>query len=411
MMKPYWRKTISQYMSGASIEERLLVYLAVATYLSSGLYIALFTAGIDFDLVYQAAVRLVHGQADQIYFEFFAFQPGQNPLFYMYPPAVAMFYSPLGLLPRWLAFGVYQLLSHAFLWGAVLLFCRTWCVDVRDRRLSVCLFLLFYPLYYCLQMGQSETLLLWCLIASLKWFKEERFVISSFVLVIAMELKIFLLLFLLYFILIKRWRYVLWCLAWLGLWSLLSWVLVPPDVLHAYVVKLGSSIGIEAFVDNQSLTGFFMRSLTFNPYTHGFGDWPEAARLLTTAVTLVIMGYYAVIIRRVCRRAPLEETFALTLITVLLAAPYTDTHHLTLLLIPFVLLVASGRFTESASLFYAFFACFIPLWGFKFLSIERGLFFAQHFSHVILSVPCFVLIGFWMYWIHGILGEGGKGFG
>jgi hypothetical protein len=386
--------------SPLSIEAKILVFLAGATYLASGLYLGFFTAGIDFTLVYEAASRILQGQGASLYTDFFQFRPGQNPLFFMYPPMVALLYTPLAWLPREAAFIVFQIVCQVFLWATLWLLCRRPNVSPDQARRIACLTLLFYPLYYSFAMGQSEAIALGCLVFAFHQFKRGNWLLSSFLLTLAIGLKLFLGLLVVPFLLLRHWKYVLMCAGWLAGWMILSSYFVPPEVLRQYAGKLFSPIGIEAFIDNQSVTGFIYRSLTANAYTTGFLDAPGLARTVSAALSALGLGVYGWTLWTRSKRVPLEYSFSFTLVTALLISPHMDTHHLTFLLIPFIFLMIGEKETSLTPwLYYAFFAAFVPLWGFKFLSLNRGLFFAHHQLHFLLSVPFFVLFAFWMYWV------------
>jgi len=66
---------------------------------------------------------LIH---EDIYDAFIAFRPGDGSLFYMYPPPAALLLAPFGLLAFTPAFVLFQVLSHALLWGFWALWIRRW---------------------------------------------------------------------------------------------------------------------------------------------------------------------------------------------------------------------------------------------------------------------------------------------
>ena len=379
------------------MEERLLLALAALMYLSSGLYLTFFTQGIDFYLVYHAAQNLLHGQASTLYNEFLAFQPGQNPLFYMYPPLVAICYVPFALVPPGLALFLFGLFCQVAFWDSLRLLFSGQNVTLNKKRLLVAMSLLFFPLYYSFHMGQNEAIVLWCLLAAVRFSQRGNDALSSLFLCVAIQLKMFLAFVPLYFLLTRRYRYVTYCLLWTSVGLGLSALWVSPPVLKAWALKLFSPLGIEAFIDNQSLTGFLTRSLTHNVYTRGLVDFPVGARRLTQGISLLLVFLYAAKIIRHRDHMDLETGFGFTLMTTLLIAPHVDTHHFVILLVPFSFLTLAGRLNAMRTAYYAFFATFIPLWAFKFLSVPKGFQIGQGAGQLFLSVPFFVLLSFWIY--------------
>src|SRR5690349_19072702 len=150
-----WRAHIEDYWRQASADRRLLIWLALMTYFCSGLFLCLFTQGVDFHLMYYAAKNIAEGQGASIYDRFLAFKPGENSLFYMYPPAAAAFYLPLSFLSPVQGLMVFHLISHAALWGVIWLWWTRLSRDQDTRALLLIITFLFFPLYYGLHMGQS----------------------------------------------------------------------------------------------------------------------------------------------------------------------------------------------------------------------------------------------------------------
>ncbi|MDP3541261.1 MAG: glycosyltransferase family 87 protein [Elusimicrobiota bacterium] len=383
---------------------QLLLILALSRYLCQGVYAGLFANGFDFKIVHDAAAAVAHGRGAGIYDAFLAFRPGSGSLFYMYPPPAALLFAPLGLLEHPLAFALFQVLSHALLWGFWAVCIRRWPeAERREKGLAaLVVILLFSPLYLSLRIGQSEPLILFCLAAGLYGLNTGRFFVGGLLLAAAVWLKLFLGLLLIHLLLRRQYRALGYCVFWLALLFAAGGMAVPWEAQAPYWTRLAAPLGIEAFYDNQSASGFTYRWLAASPYATGWIDSPRAAAFLRAALSAVFLAGYA----RAALRARGEEhsgrLLTLCLVTALLVAPHADTHHQALLLAGFL----SLPFSFGTAAFYAALAEFVPLVADKFISLTRLSWFAHGPANAILSLPFFVLAGFWLHLARSV--EGGS---
>lgn len=377
---------------------RLLSLLALFEYASKGLFLGAFTNGFDFASFYNAAALAVHGQGAHVYDTFFSYAPGASPvpMFFLYPAPVALLLAPLGFFSFQTALVLFQMLSHASLWGALALWSRG---RSDDQRLTgFILIFLFFPVLYSLQVGQAEPLVLLALIATAALHESGRAYLAGLFLAAAICLKLFLLFLLVYLVLRRSWRLLGWTLIWLTALFWASGVAVPWDVQAQYWSRVGSSLGFEAFTDNQSITGFAHRTFTSTRFASGLIDSAGAALAVKAALSGLVMAAYAWVVAFKSRETELfGRDFGFTLITILLIAPIVDTHHHALLLIPFLGALGSGTRRPAHLLFYAFFARWEPLVAYKFLSQERLSFWSGAPASLVYSLPFFMMTGLWLY--------------
>ncbi len=385
-------------LDGASWPLQLLALLAVFEYASKGLFLGFFTNGFDFASFYNAAALAAHGEGARVYDTFFSYVPGSSPvpMFFLYPAPVAVLLAPLGLFSFQAAFVLFQLLSHACLWGALALWSRGRADE--ERLTGFLIVFLFFPLYYSLQVGQAEPLVLLALIAAPALLQKNHASTAGLCLAVAVCLKLFLLFLLVYLVLRRSWR----LLAWTGFWLIaLFWVsgfVVPWEIQAAYWGRVGSSLGFEAFTDNQSITGFAYRAFTITRFAAGLIDSAWTARALTAVLTAAILSAYAWLLAFKSKETALfGRDFGFTIMTILLIAPIVDTHHHALLLLPFLGLLGSGARRPAPLAFYAFFAGWQPLVAYKFLSSERLSFWSAAPGSVVYSLPFFVMTAFWLH--------------
>ena len=377
---------------------RLLSLLALFEYASKGLFLGAFTNGFDFASFYNAAALAVHGQGAHVYDTFFSYVPGASPvpMFFLYPAPVALLLAPLGFFSFQTALILFQMLSHACLWGALALWSRG---RPDDQRLTgFILVFLFFPILYSLQVGQAEPLVLLALIAAAALHESGRACLAGLCLAAAICLKLFLLFLLVYLVLRRSWRLLGWTAAWLAALFWVSGFVVPWDVQAQYWSRVGSSLGFEAFTDNQSITGFAHRTFTSTRFASGLIDSAAAALTVKAALAGLAMAAYAWVVAFKSRETALfGRDFGFTLITILIIAPIVDTHHHALLLIPFLGLLTAAPRRPVHLAFYAFFARWEPLVAYKFLSHERLSFWSAAPASLVYSVPFFLMAGLWLY--------------
>ena len=387
-------------LEAAPLPLRLLVWLALLKFLCAGVYLSWFTNGSDFALVHGAGARVAAGRGAQVYEEFLAYRPeNDNTLFFMYPPPVAVFYAPLGALPLRAALTVFELLAQAALLGVFLVWARYRKLEPFSEAyyLAGALILLFFPVDYAFQLGQNEAFVLLLVVLSLAWERRGRLLLSGLALAAAIWLKAFLAFLLLYLLLRRRWRLLASSALWLAALAAASLAFVPWQTHIQYYARLGRDLGIEAFYDNQSLTGFFYRTLTYSGYTRGIADDANLAHALTRLCqALLVMGFAAVIWKRRDEDG-YAGGFGLALVTALLLSPHCDTHHQALLLVPFLLLLERPPVRTASLLYYGFFAAFVPVIAFRFLAQDRLVYFAAGWKTLAYSIPVLVLLGFWFH--------------
>jgi hypothetical protein len=384
-------------LTSAPLPLRLLVCVALLKFLCAGFYLSWFTNGSDFALTHGAGARVLAGRGAQVYDEFLAYRPqSEDTLFFMYPPPVALFYAPLAALPFRAALTLFELLSLAAVFGVFLAWVRYRKLEPFSQAyyLAFSLILLFFPLDFAAQLGQNDALVLLLIVLALAF--PRKLWLSGLALAVAVWLRLFLGIILLYLLLRRRWRQLGGVVFWLLALAGLSLFFVPWQTQVLYYAHLGGRLGIESFYDNQSLTGLFYRSFTESGYTRGFFNAPGLAQGLTLLASLLLIGGFISFARRGDEET-FDEGFGLAMVTALLLSPHSDTHHQALLLIPLLLLLERPQVRTASLLYYGFFAAFTPVIAFRFLAQDRLVAFASGPWTLVYSVPVVVLLGFWFH--------------
>jgi hypothetical protein len=265
--------------------------------------------------------------------------------FYKYPPLFATLLAPFADMD-------FRQLVHLWIVTCLVFYALAFLLMVRTETLSprgvpfyllALAFLLFQPSLDTLFGGQLEFLLL-LLFAAAYWAARqspERSAALGASIALATLLKIYPVLLLIYSFL-RRSRSVVWFFVSAGLLSLYS-ILVAgwQPQLQFYLQVLPTQPGGTAWLENQSLFGFFSR-LWVNGATVDGGlatQLPIASQLTSAASLLVLV--LSVITLYVATRP--EYAFVVTVPLGLLVAPSAWIHYQTVLLLPLGILLARAR--------------------------------------------------------------------
>lgn len=280
-------------------------------------------------------------------------------------------YFPLFLLPfqaiigipftvaRLIWLGINICLALVGVWIAL----RIACIPVRSRTGIACLGLafLFPPLLETLMLGQTNLLLLVMIggailllgQASVRW---PALLAGCFLLALATSIKIFPGVLLIFFILHRRWRpAVVTVLMGVAL-ILLSVLICGLDANLAYlqiVHSLTNEAGIDIFAPDKILVGSYQRQ-SLGDFIFSIFAWNglPGKPILPIVIGLLRLTLFAVLVLRlvICkipgtRQAAfsLPEQLALSLPGMLLMSSILESHHLTLLLLPGLVMLSKGR--------------------------------------------------------------------
>ena len=290
-----------------------------------------------------------HGWADDFNIYYTALesaQAGHSPYFpyiigisFVYHPFALTLVSLFGLLGRFPAsilWAALNVVGYALsLWMSLKLV-----GDVPEERrwLIIALFAIFAPMWEMLHIGQINGIVLACLIGSLYLSEQDRPILAGIVLALAIVLKSSPLVFVLWFLAVRRWKVAVAALAMFGVFSLIAWGQFGTGVVRDYFAVL-ARLGTETHPDfyNQSLPAIAIRVL----WTFGIkGIETSAALMQKLGMTLLIgmtLGLTAA--------APLSNQrlrvwlFALLGSIMTVASPLVWYHHNMFLMLPLVILL------------------------------------------------------------------------
>jgi hypothetical protein len=318
----------------------LLTVILVLYHISAVVQYAMADRFFDFAHYYLYARNLIegHGFADVEGTHFLAEAIGhrQYPRYpAVYPAPFYFFLSPLALLPYHLASIAWLLLNELFLLAA-LFWCGAQRLSHSPARVAMLgvIVAAFQPLYETLALGQANLLLLAGIALTVRlWTMESSW--SGFVLGLLVMVKPQFALLGLLWIRPTEWRHLGTAVATIGGLELGSLAVVGVEdwLIHVrYVRELPCEISLWAL--NISVRGFLFR-LQGSCLADGFGDPMAVIAVLIGAAAIGMLAWY------LWTHPPTDTSgrfhaASLILCTIFLVSPYTQEHHLTVLLIAFV---------------------------------------------------------------------------
>lgn len=259
-----------------------------------------------------------------------------------HPPTTIALMLPLALLPYQAAIVLWTAICvglYLLSWAMVL---RT--LGVRPPRallpLLAGLSLLWFPLQFHIILGQLSIPMMACVVGAWSALRRGREGLAGALLALAVLLKIFPALLLLYLLLRGRWRAVAAAAA-VGLAGLALTLAVigPADVLRYRVEVAPANLReYAAYPHNVSLHGVFSRLLAGDQFIAPLVEAAAAAAALTAAVSLAMLGLLALAAWRAPRGGAGDDlAFALICAAMPLLTPTSWSHGFVLLALPLAL--------------------------------------------------------------------------
>ncbi len=256
------------------------------------------------------------------------------------PPFFTLLLSPLGWLSYQAAFLVWSLLSLAFgVIGAVLIQRTNGKQDTDYTLILLILLFAYFPTFNNIMIGQT-VLLVFMLVAG-GWIaaRQGREQLSGILLGLAFAIKLFLGLFIVYFLLQRRWRLTAWLLITVTATWLLGWAALGLDSYEQYHQAL-ASVNWQSHTGNASAYGYFSR-IFGGSYSVPLMDAPALGKTLYYLLTAILLALLIWLLRpgqRIAATVRSDLGFSFTLIAALLISPLGWIYYFPLLLIPFFVL-------------------------------------------------------------------------
>ncbi|MBN1967601.1 MAG: DUF2029 domain-containing protein, partial [Anaerolineae bacterium] len=268
---------------------------------------------------------------------YFPFIVGES--FFYHPFALSLFSALawLGQEGAALAWAAINVAAYAGLVGVLLRLAEPQARDPLRRRFVLVLLLSFAPAWFTIHMGQVNLVIGLGLALSLYWAERERPAWAGLALALAVALKITPLLFAAYFLLICRYRVVLWTAAFLLAMSALAALQFGLPVLADFAAVLPRvSGGFNDSAYNHSLPTVLARLLAWV----GIGGAQDvlvlAHRLLGLGLAALVLVWSALGARQ---EAAGRWRYAALVVVMTIASPLVWFHHNTFLLVPLIFLL------------------------------------------------------------------------
>jgi alpha-1,2-mannosyltransferase len=274
---------------------------------------------------------------------------GQTIFPFLYPPPSLLAFYPLSRLSYEGATKLMLIFNHCLILVFIYLFVEK--VYPLERHqpvwaLALVYTFMFHPIAVTLDRGQINLLVL--VFLCLAWYALKRNShpgIIAFPLSLATLIKTYPAIFLLYFLIKKKYQITLWFMGFLGLFIAITYFLLPPSVWSDWIFEVLPTGGYgktpfnlfsPAAPWNQSINGFTSRLFLVNDFSQTLLPNPAAGivvpYILSALITLITFAliYNASNISKAHFVIDLE--FSLLLVTMYLIAPVSWEHHLVFVL-------------------------------------------------------------------------------
>lgn len=233
----------------------ILVLFLLLRVLVGSAYHAVSTPGVDIRIFYNAAERL--NQGNSLYEK----DPFNG---YLYTPALAIMLQPISKNGLDFTSKTWTLLSCALILISVLIF--TYSKDIKLHAIGpIALLLLvsyrFWPTTTNLWLGQTNFILLLSLSLLILAQSRDKWIWFSVVIAIATIMKTWMIGFILYLIINKRWKEVAYCIGFLAVGLLALFLYVGPHELPHFVAVTRNN-AIQSEKVSHSLIGVLRMHLT-----------------------------------------------------------------------------------------------------------------------------------------------------
>jgi hypothetical protein len=333
-------------ITSANLEGRRATYLAagcVLVFVLLGIYSEYWLSvvwphpwGEDFSIYYRAYTSARAGES-----AYFPYGIGGSFVYHPFALTVVSLCSLFGLLGETAASVVWAVMNVTAYGAAILVALRL--IDLRRGRAVFVGLLLatFAPFWETMHIGQINPLVVLSLALALAFAEEGRDLPAGVCLALAILLKTSPLIFVPYFLFVRRYRVVLISLAAVALFSLVAWLQFGTRVYADFMAVL-PLLGAETHPNffNHSIPGTVVRILTHYGVVGADAALTRAHKLVTGALTgLALLS--ALALPREAGRSR-RWLFGLLLVLMTMTSPLVWYHHNVFLLLPLVFVLGEA---------------------------------------------------------------------
>jgi hypothetical protein len=269
---------------------------------------------------------------------------GKNIRPYVYPPVLAIILIPFTYLDYQIAEFVWFVCNQILLVLVFILLLKIFKLEFNLINSAVLVFLItnFYPIFDALDWGQAGILVFACILGSYYFFMKKSDVLASFLLALAVGIKVAPILLLLFFLWKREYRFAAYTVISGAILLLISLYFTGIASFVNYVSSLYSGI-IQpqiAFFHNQSFHGFFARIFTNNYWSTPFVNNNLLYKFSAYFASLLFLVAALFVSRKpISRKSPrFNLELSLFIILSLLISAISWEHHFTIMLFAYVAL-------------------------------------------------------------------------
>jgi hypothetical protein len=256
------------------------------------------------------------------------------------PPFFTLMLAPLGWLSYSAAFWVWSLLSVCFGVFGIVLMRRTYSQPDTNYTLAMMVLLFaYFPTLTNILIGQTALLVFMLVVGGWVAMHRGAMCLSGVLLGLAFAIKLFLGLFLIYFLLQRRWRLVMCILITIAASGLIGLAVLGLDSYLHYIHAL-NSVTWQSSNWNASAYGFFSRIFGGSenkPLIDAF-ILGKVLNYLLTATLLLLLAWLLRRKQDIAQNVSVDLGFSFTLVAALLISPLGWMYYFPLLLLPFFVL-------------------------------------------------------------------------
>lgn len=266
-----------------------------------------------------------------------------------YPPIVTVLFSIFSFLPLGVASKVWAFLSIIFLFISLHLCFRLFKIRFMSSTGLILSSLVFnfFPVKFTLGMGQLNLLVLMFVAFTLYFYIKGRDSYSGICLGISVMLKLFPVLLLLYFLLIKKYKIFLCSVVTIISMGGVSYLFIKPEINNYYWQHLFSFFSsTPAGYYNQALSGFLARQ--FDSFF-----LREVLRVAISAF-LVAFSFWIILRKNINNFSRITLEFGLLITLNVFINGYAWQHHFVWLILPFVIVFFYLKNRKLGVRYYSF---------------------------------------------------------
>ncbi len=276
-------------------------------------------------------------------------------------------------------------------------------------------FFSFFPLANNSIFGNYDSLILLLVALALYVYQRGNEYHCGALLALGTMLKVFPGFLIFYFIIKRRWRVLLASFITGAVLFAATLIYIPFNRQMEYLYMITHLKVVDASPLNQSLVGFFTRLLTYDEiFTAGLANLPWLADIFIILGRLLFIGLFCLLCLRSSGNADaIKMEYGLGIVTLLIVANFTDNHHISLAIIPFILLFDRYLLghADNSSIYwalgaYAVLCSFIPLSFIRVVNFGKFQQLLVGWKVVFLSIDLYALIVLWVITFQWLQREG-----